>query len=720
MSLKRNIWSVLLTMTMLVAAASGVMAQTRDEMREEFHKTYPLAANGRVALENINGSVKIASWDRNEVKVDAVKSAYKQERLNEAQIIVEADADSVNVRTDYPSGNQTFTSSFPRRYDNPATVEYTLTVPRRVRIDTIELINGDLDIEGVEGDVVASSINGHVRAMGLGGEAKLSTINGVLEATFKKLDDLKGISLNSVNGRVLLVIPSDANAQLRASTVHGAITNDFNIPVRDGEYVGHDLAGTLGRGGVRIKLGNVNGAVSIRHASDGRTLSPVTEVLVEKEKNKYSYSYKYKIKGQDSDDSDAAEAAREAQREAREAQREAREAQREALREAARARAQAQRDTEQARRDVEQGRREAEQAGREAQQAGRVAEQAGRTSQLEAEQARREAEQARLESQRDAAQARAEAAREKGQEQAAAQRELAQANAEIQRAAARAARDATREIELHRRDIERAARVQVRDELRINGVTDTRLIERESKSFTVSGTPQINVETFDGTINVTAWDKPEVSVTAVKRASGDQSLRGIQLKTVQNGNVITLRAEFDKTYARRVENVTFYNASVNYEINVPRNASIKAISADGRLVVEGVSGNLDLRTSDGAVDVRGGQGHLIANTSDGRVRISDFDGTVDARTGDGSMILEGRFTQLSARTGDGSITLAVPSTSSAMIETSADSISNDGLNLTEETGDSKRLRRWRMGGGGSNTYTLRTGDGHITLRPLDK
>lgn len=709
MRLKRNIWSVLLTLTMLLVAASGVMAQaTRDEMREEFHKTYPLAANGRVALDNINGSVKIASWDRNEVKVDAIKSAYKQERLNEAQIVVEADANSVNVRTDYPSENQTFTSSLPRRYDNPATVEYTLTVPRRVRIDTIELINGDLDIEGVEGDVVASSINGHVRAMGLGGEAKLSTINGVLEATFKKLDDLKGISLNSVNGRVLLVIPSDANAQLRASTVHGAITNDFNIPVRDGEYVGHDLAGTLGRGGVRIKLGNVNGAVSIRHAGDGRTLSPVTEVLVEKEKNKYSYSYKYKTKNQDYDASEAAEAAREAQREAREAQREAREAQREA----ARARAQALRDTEQARRDAEQGRREAEQAGREAQQAGREAEQ------TRAE-ALREAEQARLQSQRDAAQARAEAAREQSQEQAAAQRELAQANAEIQRAAARAARDAAREVELHRREIERAARIQVRDEQRVNGVMDSRLIERESKSFTVNGTPQINVETFDGTINVTAWDKPEVSVTAVKRASGDQSLRGIQLKTEQNGNVITLRADFDKTYARRVENVTFYNASVNYEINVPRNASVKANSADGRLVVEGVSGDLDLRTSDGAVDVRGGQGKLIVNTGDGRVRISDFDGAVDARTGDGSMILEGRFTTLSARTGDGSITLAVPSISSATIETSADSISNDGLNLTEETGDSKRLRRWRMGGGGGNTYTLRTGDGHITLRPLN-
>src|SRR5258708_30954038 len=53
-----------------------------DEVREEFHQTYPLSANGRVTVENLNGSVRIAVWDRNEVKVDAVKRAYRRERLD--------------------------------------------------------------------------------------------------------------------------------------------------------------------------------------------------------------------------------------------------------------------------------------------------------------------------------------------------------------------------------------------------------------------------------------------------------------------------------------------------------------------------------------------------------------------------------------------------------------------------------------------------------------
>ena len=94
-------------------------------------------------------------------------------------------------------------------------------------LESIELINGSLDIDGVEGSVNASSINGRVMARGLQGEAKLSTINGQLQAAFTQLDESKPIFLQSVNGNVTLIIPSNANAAVRASTVHGSISNDF-------------------------------------------------------------------------------------------------------------------------------------------------------------------------------------------------------------------------------------------------------------------------------------------------------------------------------------------------------------------------------------------------------------------------------------------------------------------------------------------------------------
>jgi len=245
------------------------------QLTAEFHQTYPLTADGRVSLSNINGAAHIVGWDRNEVKVDAVKYAHRQERLDEAKIVVDASNNRVSIRTQYPEheGNWNW-----NRDDNPASVEYTITVPRSARLDKIELINGGLDIKGVSGEVQASCINGSLVASELGGRAELSTINGSLKAQLDRLGN-SPLELSSVNGSVSLTLPSDAQAELEASTVHGGISNDFGLNVDRHQWVGRDLHGKLGDGRTHIKLSNVNGAIHIEHANDGRALSPVKNLI---------------------------------------------------------------------------------------------------------------------------------------------------------------------------------------------------------------------------------------------------------------------------------------------------------------------------------------------------------------------------------------------------------------------------------------------------------
>src|SRR5215469_18797918 len=126
------------------------------------------------------------------------------------------------------------------------------TVPRTVRLDEIQLINGALDITGVAGEVRASCINGRLEAHDLAGRAQLSTINGRMDAHFAQLSG-QDIELNSVNGSLELTIPSDSNAELEASTVSGGISNDFGLHVNDHRFVGHDLRGDIGKGGTRIR-----------------------------------------------------------------------------------------------------------------------------------------------------------------------------------------------------------------------------------------------------------------------------------------------------------------------------------------------------------------------------------------------------------------------------------------------------------------------------------
>jgi DUF4097 and DUF4098 domain-containing protein YvlB len=244
-------------------------------MTEEFHQVYPLSAEGRIDLENINGPVHISSWDRNEVKVDAVKYAWSKERLDEAKIDISSHPDSLSIRTEYPGHNHDFWND--DRHDNPASVEYTLVVPRHVRLDEIKLINGSLDIQDVAGEVRANCVNGRLEAHNLEGRAELNTVNGTLDASLGRQPS-EPVELSAVNGTLRLTLPSDAKADVEASTVSGRISNDFGLEVARHQFVGHSLHGELGGGGTRVKLSNVNGRIEILHANDNRPLSPAKNI----------------------------------------------------------------------------------------------------------------------------------------------------------------------------------------------------------------------------------------------------------------------------------------------------------------------------------------------------------------------------------------------------------------------------------------------------------
>ncbi len=695
----------------LFTSAGSTLAQreSRELLREEFHQTYQFAADGRIVLHNINGAVHIQGWERAEVRLDAVKTAYKQTRLTEANIEVRPAADSIEIRTRYPSESQNFTDEAPRRYDNPASVEYTLTVPRGARLENIELINGALDLAGLNGEVHASCINGKLTARELKGEAKLSTINGTLDAAFGQLDAAKSIALSSVNGLVSLTLPSDTNASVKASTIHGTITNDFGLPVRQGRYVGTDLEGQLGQGGPRVKLNNVNGTIRVQHAGDGRSLSHATNQLTNADSDGYGPS-EGEIQRQV--EREVEQARREAERAGEEARRAAEEARREveqAQREGGQAKREAQREREQAQREAERDRTEAQ----------REAEQARVEAQQEAKQAREEAQREAQEAQREAARERAEALRAAEHERAEALREQEQARREVaqaQREAERERRDAEREAEQARREAERASAEVEREGFNTNDNHNYPLVERETKSFAVAGTPRVRVETFDGVISIEAWDKAEVQFTAVKRARDAQAMRAVHLRAEQTGAAVNIIAEADKVQRRPGYDT---DATVALEVRVPRNTNLDIHTGDGRVRLAGVNGEVNLRTGDGAVDVSDGRGRLHIETGDGRVRIAGFNGEADAQSGDGRITLEGRFTRLTARTNDGGISLTMPADVDATIETNAGLVVNDGLAVVADGGnEAQQVRRWRVGRGGG-LISLRTSAGSIYLRRAD-
>jgi DUF4097 and DUF4098 domain-containing protein YvlB len=253
---------------------SAVTNITAVDETERFEQTYPLNANGTVSVSNVNGSITIETWDRNEVKLAYVKTADTKENLDDVQISIDARRDAFTVETEYEAIKNRTSKNYKK-----LEVEYRLTVPRGAALNDIETVNGSVSISNAANMTKASAVNGEVRGTNLRGTANLSTVNGTVVADFDQLQTGGRISLNTVNGTVDLMIPSDANATIKADTVNGSISNDFGLPVRKGEYVGRDLYGRVGSGDVQIRLNSVNGALSIKRKNDGKNVNPATNLL---------------------------------------------------------------------------------------------------------------------------------------------------------------------------------------------------------------------------------------------------------------------------------------------------------------------------------------------------------------------------------------------------------------------------------------------------------
>ncbi len=259
------------------AAAQPAVVAERQDVTEKFEQTYPLQADGRVSLSNINGDITIEPWGRNEVRVEATKTADSAETLAEVEIKVDADPAAVRIKTEMKGwgyGNRSERDRYRR-----SRVDYKISVPRNAKLDAIEAVNGSVTISGHSGSTKIAAVNGNVNANGLSGIADLSTVNGRVIADFGSVDRGSLISLRTVNGSVSVTLPSDVDATIKADSLNGPISNDFGLQVRKGQYIGRDLHGKLGSGDAQIRLNSVNGELAIKRRNDGRQQSPATNLL---------------------------------------------------------------------------------------------------------------------------------------------------------------------------------------------------------------------------------------------------------------------------------------------------------------------------------------------------------------------------------------------------------------------------------------------------------
>ena len=239
--------------------------------------------------------------------------------------------------------------------------------------------------------------------------------------------------------------------------------------------------------------------------------------------------------------------------------------------------------------------------------------------------------------------------------------------------------------------------------------------EQWSKTYNISGRPDLRVDTSDANIRVETWDQKTIEAVVIStRYKIGQG--GLQIEEHQNGDMVEINVRFP----HGIVMFGLGNHRVDINVHMPREGKVDLHTGDGKIDIASFKGEMNLRSGDGAQNIQGVDGNLHATTGDGHIsadgrfdelELKTGDGRVDVRAGAGSN-LEGDWR---VQTGDGSVSVQIPADLSADV----DLHTGDGhIELDMPVSTEGRLKANEVHGklnGGGKLMTIRTGDGSIHL-----
>jgi len=85
----------LATLLSLTLACSAAFA----DVTETIEKSIPLSPKGSIELGNVNGSIEISAWDKNELSLVAEKRAKSDEDLQRIEVKIDETPDRITIET---------------------------------------------------------------------------------------------------------------------------------------------------------------------------------------------------------------------------------------------------------------------------------------------------------------------------------------------------------------------------------------------------------------------------------------------------------------------------------------------------------------------------------------------------------------------------------------------------------------------------------------------
>ncbi len=167
-------------------------------------------------------------------------------------------------------------------------------------------------------------------------------------------------------------------------------------------------------------------------------------------------------------------------------------------------------------------------------------------------------------------------------------------------------------------------------------------------SYPLAAGGRITLESLNGSVEISSWDKDSVEINGTKYASSEQGLKDIKIDVSSAPNLLQIKTV--PVFGTR-------NLGARYSLRVPRRVQLdRIISSNGAIRVEEIEGTVNLRSSNGTVRVARLKGQLEVQTSNGSIEASSQTGNATLHTSNGSIRVEMNKGGLDATTTNGSLT----------------------------------------------------------------
>jgi DUF4097 and DUF4098 domain-containing protein YvlB len=120
----------------------------------------------------------------------------------------------------------------------------------------------------------------------------------------------------------------------------------------------------------------------------------------------------------------------------------------------------------------------------------------------------------------------------------------------------------------------------------------SRVSEATTQNVALSGPATLRVDNTAGTVHVAAWNNPQVAIVAKKFAPSRDDLKNIVIDVVHSGSSVIVTTRYLQTLS---------HGTVDYTISVPTASSVRVNNTAGLVSVDGVGGNVNVRSEAGSV-----------------------------------------------------------------------------------------------------------------------